>query len=77
MAHFWVTFNGRAACTVNAATKNAAREFAEAEGVILEIHEIPYPRHPQLNDQGTPSFCYGKSECFGKTACPNRYACTE
>jgi hypothetical protein len=43
----------------------------------IEIHHIPYPAHPQLNDIGWPSFCHGKEQCWGRSSCPREYSCTE
>lgn len=39
---------------------------------LVEWHTIPYPAAPQINQQGTPSFCFRGSQCWGKSSCPGR-----
>lgn len=77
MAHFWVTFRGRGPATVNAKTKDEARTIAEGHGEVTDVRELPYPRGPQLNPGGCPSFCHGGSECLDRTACPQRHSCCD
>lgn len=80
MAHYWVTWSGRAAATVNAKTRDEARTIAEAAAPgVSDVRQLPYPRSPQLNQppNGCPSFCFGRNECLDKTACPQRRACSE
>lgn len=42
-----------------------------------EVHHIPYPAVPQLNQSGWPSFCYGHEQCWGRSACPKSHACND
>ena len=76
MAHYWVQWSGRSAATVTAPTAEEARSIAAMHGDVTKIDQLPYPRDPQLNAGGCPSFCYGRSECLGRTACPQRHSCT-
>jgi hypothetical protein len=77
MAHYWVTWRGRNGATVNAPTKDEAKTIATAEGEVLEVHQLPYPRHPQVNPDGCPSFCFGGKECLDRTSCPRARACDD
>ena len=79
MRHFWVTWAGRAAATVNAPTKDEARALAaETAPNVLAVRELPYPRAPVINPDGTPAFCFVKTdECLDKTSCPRRRACDD
>lgn len=77
MAHFWVTWRGRGSATINAKTKDEAKTIAAEHGDVVEAFELPYPRSPQLNRDGTPSFCIGGSECLDRTSCPRRRACSD
>lgn len=76
---FWVDFDGRRSCCIEANCLEAARIEAAALGTVVNVRTLPYPAEPNdsKNKSGCPSFCYTPIACAGRSCCPKNYACSE
>lgn len=86
---FWVTFEGRSPCCVEAENADAALELAKQKTGTqpAKAERLPYPARPRLNvhlfemTDGTrspcPAFCFQPEKCVGLTCCPRPRACDD